>query len=84
MRMIHPDDAVGRFGDWLAYYICVNGYTVTKFADMVGLHRKTVYNHIYRKSRPSYNNVKRYCEFLGQEQYVYQVYEMMLDDWQRE
>ncbi len=79
--MILIQDAIGGFGKWLLFNILSSGYDVSSFCDMHNLSRKTVYNHIYRRSKPNMQTIKHYCEIFGTVDHMWRVYETMVNDW---
>lgn len=80
MKIINPDEAVGKFGRWLAYNIFVRGMSVGDFARDIGLSRLTVSNHIHRKRKPSVDIVRIYCDYFGEGD-MWRVYDTILDDY---
>lgn len=80
MMIFNPEKSIGSFGHWLAYNIYYTGLTITDFAKMVGVSTVTVYNHLYKRRKPSLTIVRLYCDFFG-ESNVWMVYDEVLNDW---
>ena len=77
------DDAVGNFGKWLLANILASGYDMTNFCKQYNLSRITVNRHIYHKVKPRMEQVREYCKIFGAMDIIWNVYDTMLDDWEK-
>lgn len=80
MRILMPQEASGRFGRWLAYHIFISGLTIEDFSNNVGISRRSILNHVHMSSKPTLENIKKYCDYFGEDD-LWSVYDTVISDW---
>ena len=59
------DFDMSKLGDRIKYFRVINGYGVSEFADLLGVHRDTIKTWESNQFMPSESNTKKLILFLG-------------------
>lgn len=61
------DFDISKLGDRVKYFRVINGYGVTKFASLIGVHRDTIKTWEFNQFKPSEENIKKLVSVFGED-----------------
>lgn len=68
-----------QFGNYLIEKIRSSNLTITQYSNLVGVDRKSLSNHIYKRTMPKIRVLRRYANASGDS--VGYLIDMLKDDW---